>query len=785
MLQFPVVSSDTEPTGESSVVNTFVDPFGIIPRWLTRTTSDALLPTLDGTAAETMPRVASRTGGRDHLNVGDDTEIPSRWTPSLSDEEAISSDGVARLDGPSPSMWREPTALLDGLDHLAWECSCSDWAVRVSILVRELTSGKITSPEEAKALLSELRGEVEQVDTLVAAMSDYRLASEVRRLQYALARRLAVWNLAVRLESKSDSAVASVSVDPQPLATALNQVDALVDQAGEHSGWREYLMLDALGVLAQSRQGHVTERTRELADLVLARLDADNLNPRQRHLVNVGPIASLGKNLHAWAARSVEPSEFLRALEQYEATGLPSDAAKLARLSNRLLWSSDDDQQQLAATVNRYYRNANLRVALSGRLIDRVLPTEQLQRQRVRETIVGVPVRGNSTVRTNFGIDLLPDDEHLRMILDVSGQVSARTRAGGTWGGVFNRSDSRYAVRQPLVVGREGLELGAPTGSVNSHVRLQGVETKFDGIPLLGSMAKSLVRHGQEKRGPEARRESEQKIRHRALQQATQETGTRFKAAEKRFEQEIVKPLTAMGLDPEIIEMKTTNQRLTIRARIAGVNQLGSHTPRPRAPSDSLASVQLHQTAVNNLIERLDLDGRDMSLAKLHAHVMKKLGRKSEAAPESMPEEVRIRFAAHHAVRVVCQENRVRVSMAIEELSKRPRRWNNFTVHVNYRPAENVADGRLARDGTIQLAGRRLNLGSQIALRGVFSKIFSDDGIQILPERIKDDPRFSDIEITQLVVTDGWIAAALGPKRGERNAQMTQDNQSLAASNMQ
>ncbi len=774
----PVVASDAVV---SSATKSFIDPLGIIPQWLTTISTDDALSPLDGTE----PRVALRPERHEPWNVDDDSEITSRWTPSLSAEENAASGDIAGYENRSLAMWGEPSALLDALDNLAWECSCSDWAVRVSILVRELTSGQAASPEEAEALLSELRGEVQRVDELIPQIDDYRLASEVRRLRHAVVRRIAVWNFAVRLESRSGSALATTTVDTEPLAAVLAKVDALVDKTGEPSGWREYLMLDSLGVLAQTQQGHVTERSRELADLVLARLDANSLNSQQRQIVTTGPIASLGGSLQAWAARSVAAAEFLQALERYETTGLPSDAANVAQLSNRLQWSEDDDQQQLASTVTRYYRNANLRIAITEKLIARMLPDEQLQWQPVRDTIVGVPVRGNSSIRTNFGIELLPDDERLRMMLDISGVVSANTRAGGGWGSVFNSSKSRYSVRQPLAVGQDGLQLGTPSASAKSRVRLRRVETKLDSIPLLGTMAKSIVRHGQEKRGPDARRESERKIRRRALQEASKEVGARLSDAEQRFEQEVIKPLTALGLDPEIIEMKTTDERFTVRTRIAGVNQLGSHTPRPRAPSDSLASIQLHQSAVNNLFERLDLNGRSLSLAALHAHVLKKLGRDPQPAPEAMPEDVYIRFAAHDAVHVECRDDRVRVTLAIEELSKSPRRWRKFAVHVNYRPADNVADARLDREGTIQLEGRRLNLGSQIALRGVFSKIFADQGLSLLPNRIKTDPRFADIEMTQLTIEDGWIAVALGPKRSIAKALSTQSGETLAASNTQ
>ena len=63
-------------------------------------------------------------------------------------------------------------------------------------------------------------------------------------------------------------------------------------------------------------------------------------------------------------------------------------------------------------------------------------------------------------------------------------------------------------------------------------------------------------------------------------------------------------------IDPTSIGMETSADRLTMRLRLAADHQLGAHTPRPRAPSDSLASFQIHESAFNNLVSQLDLNGR-------------------------------------------------------------------------------------------------------------------------------------------------------------------------------
>ena len=102
-------------------------------------------------------------------------------------------------------------------------------------------------------------------------------------------------------------------------------------------------------------------------------------------------------------------------------------------------------------------------------------------------------------------------------------------------------------------------------------------------------------------------------------------------------------------------------------------------------------------------------------------------------------------------------------------LRKPPRpSWKNFQIRVFYRPQVDGLSVKLVRDGVIHLVGKRLSTSSQIALRGVFAKTFSKHRPWILtPIRFCEDPRLDGLAVTQFVVDDGWIGAALGPDRTE------------------
>ena len=83
------------------------------------------------------------------------------------------------------------------------------------------------------------------------------------------------------------------------------------------------------------------------------------------------------------------------------------------------------------------------------------------------------------------------------------------------------------------------------------------------------------------------------------------------------------------------------------------------------------------------------------------------------------------------------------VTLSLARLSKASARktWTNFQVRAFYRPRVNGRSAELVREGVIQFPSG----GSQIVLRGVFSRIFSKDTPWPLAPRSSSTTRGSPI----------------------------------------
>ena len=110
--------------------------------------------------------------------------------------------------------------------------------------------------------------------------------------------------------------------------------------------------------------------------------------------------------------------------------------------------------------------------------------------------------------------------------------------------------------------------------------------------------------------------------------------------------------MTQLKLNPVALDLRTSKTRLIGRYRLAGDHQLGAHTPRPQAPGDSLLSVQIHESAMNNVVEQLSLDGKESDLRELYREICAKFARPDLEVPDEVPMGVKIRFSDSQAIHV-------------------------------------------------------------------------------------------------------------------------------------
>ena len=704
--------------------------------------SPELTPT-DPNPEETIPETpASPIAPNEPAEANTDAPPPEDETPAVA------------------TRWPLPRNLIEQLTNLAHEDGQLVWARRSMQLVQDFCREQ--DAQRAQEILAELR-EIATRDAH-APPADPALQPQVARTRYALSRWIDVWGAAIELD-RLPIAERVGQPSTAELKARLDDFETLARRHPAGPGWRDFLKLgDLRRATATNASG---DELRQASRAVRDRLDSPRLSPAQREFARQGPLAALRDELQSCATEPVDVDDLLAHLEQFEYTGLGSDAQLVADDYRNLIWSQPKQAAALGRHLDTHYRNANVRVALSGELVNRVVPQPERINAPVRDTVVNVPVRGNSSTFTELTIKLVPDGQRLRMGLEAQGTVDANTVSSAGPATFRNRGQSTFLVRKLFVIGPRGLHVWpAIAEAENNYNYLVSLETDYDGVPLVGSLVRNIARGQYDEMRDQTRRHTEQKVAVKALHQLDNEVDARLAEAEKKMQQSQGALLDRLGLELVPISLSTTEERLTARARLAGPEQLGAHTPRPRAPSDSWFSLQLHQSALNNALEKLELEGRTFELPELFDWVAKKLGRPELAQQEDLPENVRVTFADRDAVRLTCVDDRIEVTFSLAELTHDGSRWRNFQVRTHYAPEADGLSPRFSRVDTIHLDGQSVRGKIEFKLRAIFSKVLSKNrDLRLLAYSVTGDPRFKDLQMTQFDVEDGWIALAYSPRR--------------------
>lgn len=699
--------------------------------------------------------------------------VVSRPLPLKTDlEEAlvppppVSPDPRAAAERIDAARWAVPTTLLDQLASLCQCQACLTWVEDVRNQLRDL--GDIASDSRALADgLKDLEELVRRGQGLAAQIADPVAQSQFLRAQYSLERRLAVWQELVGREEIATDGVASAD---EHVRHRVAELQTLMASSEAGAGWREYLLLDRLNDAAGRDLD--AEARRQLARLVLDRLNRAQHSRQQRVFASEGPLALLGNELQNWAAESVPSTRIVSRIEAYERTGLGADARQLATDCRALSWSQLEGDRRLAAAIDSYYRGANVRLAVAGSLLNRLLPQPPATYMPISDTLIGIPVRGHSTAWTQLHLQLVPDPRRVRLGLEATGVVESDTTSSSGPATFYNNGRSTFLVQKLYVLGPKGLRnwpaiSGAKTGS--NQVTMS---TEFDGIPLFGGLVRSIARSQFQESEAEALGEAEVKLANRVRLQFDSVANARMQEAQSDFDKRVWRRMHEMGVELTPVSFNTTEDRVSVRLRLADGEQLGAHTPRPRAPSDSLVSLQIHQTVINNMLERLELAGHRFTLPLLFGWISKKLDLPEPKLSDDLPDDVFITFAPRDALNVQLKNQRVELAIRVAELTQGRNHWRNFTVRASYRAEQHGLQACFQRDGGIRLEGETIKGKPELVLRGIFSRALSASRqVPLLPEAFVSDARVKDLIITQFIADDGWLGlACASSNRGEFEA---------------
>ena len=647
--------------------------------------------------------------------------------------------------------------------------SLSDqWAEDVQSRLAKLDSLSRLADEEAGELIDQLARDAKAGLRLGEATTDRQRQIDWLLASHALARRTAVWKPIWKVADNPGGVRRGgrPSADPRRIRSYVRRIRGELPETGDREGWGRYLMLDeiveASKLGANSAESRLEQRSL-LAQRFLSRIRWHGLAPTHREWLRRDSIRQLADALRPWSWTPVDYARLLDQLERRESDYIDLAAIDIADAVQTLRFAETEEARRVADAIDTYYRNANVRVAISEQMIERLIPPVEPQTLPIRRRLFGSQIRGVSRVETDVDIRFKPAPDRWLLELSTAGEV--HTRSVGRNGAVSVRTAGQSAFNSatPIEVTEHRVRVGDSTVNVSGTNRLRGIRSDFDGWPLIGTLARSIAAKRYEELAPRSRRYSNREIRREVVEGIDRRVDAEIDRATKRFSEAVIGPLGKLRLDPMVVDMQTTENRLIARYRLAGDWQLAAFTPRPRAPRTSLMSVQIHQSAINNTLEQLAPRDRSESIRAIFEKTFELFELKDPALPDEIPEDATVRFAPTRPITVEIEDGRLWVTLRIIRLRRGDRLdLSRFIVRAAYRPERRDLTARLVRDGHLRVDGPAMSMRERLPVRAIFNKVLSPNrAIPLTPEKLIEHPAAHDLAVSQFELRDGWIGLAV------------------------
>lgn len=638
------------------------------------------------------------------------------------------------------------------------------WVKQVEVRLADLRGLPRIGHDNAGRLIKDLsllaeRG-LEQAETL----DDRAVQIQWLHIAHSIARRTAVWMPIWQLAQSEPTGAHARIGDGQleSITSLVERVRNELNETGDIDGWSRYLMLDEIA--SHSPSGPSDDR-RVVAQRFLSRLQWHGLDREHRRWLDRPSIQELAVRVRPWSQSAVDYAELLGQIERQESDAIDLAAIDISGAVQSLRFADDLRANEVAQVLDLHYRNANVRMAISESLLQRLLPAVDKKTVPVRTQMLGSQVRGTSQIDSELKIHLIPSPDRWAFELQTDGHV--RSRSTGVNGPVAVRTlgNSKFSAAAPVEISSDGIQFGEIDVDVNGQTRLRGIDTDYDGWPLVGSLFKSYAQSEYRSVAKRSNQIANRQIGSKVVQEIETELDTKADRSAERLEDFVLGPLGRLRLDPKVVDMQTTGSRLLARYRLAGDWQLGAFTPRPRAPRSSWMSLQVHQSALNNTLEQLVPRDEPGEITEIIQNGMRLFGREDAKVPEDIPEGVRIQFAKTRPITVEIKEGEFWVTLRVMRMTRGTGLdLKRFIVRAVYRPEMEGMNARLVREGHLSISGPGMSMRQRLPVRAIFNKVLSSKRAwNLTMPQWTDHPAAENLAISQLELREGWIAMAVSP----------------------
>ena len=471
-------------------------------------------------------------------------------------------------------------------------------------------------------------------------------------------------------------------------------------------------------------------------------------------------------------------TDLVAVLDRFDASHSTTDAIAARDSLKRASGLAPDGGKALAAAVRDTYMNYNLRILASEAIINRIAAERRAENGWVDDCILGAKVDGCQTTWSNVHVDVLPSQGAAKMCLIVDGQIASNTQGVTEQATIFTHGNHSFRAEKPIYFGGDSFWSGPAGVGVNANNTTVGAVTKYDWVPLLGGFAKKIAVQEAVKKKGESEAIARGKIASQVQPRFDSEAEKQFGPGGKLNQQ--IAPALARLKDSHLYPVSkayySTDDWIVGDALIAEPTELAGDSPLGGVVPGRGAIVQIHESLMNNAIDRAQFGGRTFTEAEFAAEMGNQLsiltGQKvTLPAPQKKEGEedktLTIMFDANDPIRfkIVGGQLVITVKAAFKQAGKDetiPTQAISVPLNMEVKGDKVLVT---AGDIGVKAVERPDNVAEQVARAGVIKGRFEaalpprEEPASFLVE--KGTGGHIELKIKDIAALNGWLAVSV------------------------
>lgn len=540
--------------------------------------------------------------------------------------------GLSGILAPEPpeGLWEEDFQSLGD----SWE----EWSAAAAQDVARLYSEEPTTVAEQQAALKAIESRLRVMQTALDSPAYSKIHLPLAKLHGKLERRyeFAAAILATLQMDPSQAKQVQLDEAKQNIVTAYDELVSFLEGYGGGAAWLDYLNARGLAskIAALNGSGELLKTANPIAGKIASRnkleseaqknflsnqafLNLHNAIVEYRKINAIEPDAQNREPLRTQLAALVE------SLEAYEASGSSADAKAANEAFAAVQKFSPDGGNLIAEAMRAHYYNYNLTIVAGETFLNKIISDHRTESGAVRDQVLGANVYGNQQTTTEVGVDVRPNDSGVTFDLVLTGWTFSNTAGVTSQATIYTHGNHSFRATKEINFDGERFSTSPSLVGVNANNQTVGASTNFDGVPLFGSIAKSVARREANKRRSQSEAIARSKISAQVGPQFDEEADEKFASASDDLQNKFYDGLRETGLYPSARRFRSSESFIRADTRTMQSGELGGSRPLPISPPATNAVVNLHESAANNTFDKLGLAGKTMNEDEVADHLEK------------------------------------------------------------------------------------------------------------------------------------------------------------------